>query len=96
MAKSIADRVDYGSIMLGVSDDDLIKLDPILATNVFERPVIKISIYKNRRGRYNGIYLWAKADLGTCRIEPIFATTYNYELVPIDDMKITIEQESAF
>ena len=95
-AKSIADRVDYGSIMLGVSDDDLIKLDPILATNVFERPVIKISIYKNRRGRYKGIYLWAKADLGTCRIEPIFATTYNYELVPIDDIKITIEQESAF
>ena len=95
-AKAIADRVDYGSIMLGVSDDDLIKLDPILATNVFERPVIKISIYKNRRGRYKGIYLWARADLGTCRIEPIFATTYNYELVPIDDMKITIEQESAF
>lgn len=95
-AKAIADRVDYGSIMLGVLDDDLIKLDPILATNVFERPVIKISIYKNRRGRYKGIYLWAKADLGTCRIEPIFATTYNYELVPIDDMKITIEQESAF
>ena len=95
-AKSIADRVDYGSIMLGVSDDDLVKLDPILATNVFERPVIKISMYKNRRGRYKGIYLWAKADLGICRIEPIFATTYNYELVPIDDIKITIEQESAF
>ena len=77
--------------------DDLIKLDPVLATNVFERPVIKISIYKNRRGRYKGIYLWAKADLGTCRIEPIFATTYNYELIPIDDIKITLEEpESAF
>lgn len=96
-AKSIADRVDFGSIILGVSDDDLVKLDPILATNVFERPVIKISIYKNRRGRYKGIYLWAKADLGTCRIEPIFATTYSYELISIDDIKITLEEpESAF
>lgn len=84
--------------MLGVTDNDLIKLDPILATNAFEqRPTIKISIYKNRRGRYKGVYLWAKADLGTCRIDPMFATTYSYEIVPIDDIKITIEEnESAF
>lgn len=95
-AKSIADRADYGSILLNVTDNDLVKLETILATNVFERPTIKISIYKNRRGRYKGIYLWAKADLGTCRIEPMFATTYNYELVQIDKTNIQIEEESAF
>lgn len=95
-AKSIADRADYGSILLTVTDNDLVKLETILATNVFERPTIKISIYKNRRGRYKGIYLWAKADLGTCRIEPMFATTYNYELVQIDKTNIQIEEPSAF
>lgn len=95
-AKSIADRVDYGSIMLGVSDDDLVKLDPILATNVFERPVIKISIYKNRRGRYKGVYLWCKADLGTCRIQPMFCTGYDYEMISIDDIRIKLEEPSAF
>ena len=95
-AKSIADRIDYGSILLGVRDDDLVKLEKVLNTNVFERPTIKMSIYKNRRGRYKGLYLWCKADLGCCRINPMFATTYDYELIPIDDMKIVLEEDSAF
>lgn len=95
-AKSIADKIDYGSILLSVKDDDLVKLDKILATNVFERPTIKISVYKNRRGRYKGIYLWCKADLGCCRIQPMFATTYDYEMVSIDDIKIVLEEDSAF
>jgi replicative DNA helicase len=95
-AKSIADRIDYGSILLGVRDDDLVKLEKVLNTNVFEKPTIKMSIYKNRRGRYKGLYLWCKADLGCCRINPMFATTYDYELIPIDDMKIVLEEDSAF
>ena len=95
-AKSIADKIDYGSILLGVKDEDLVKLDKILATNVFERPTIKISVYKNRRGRYKGIYLWCKADLGCCRIQPMFCTTYDYEMVSIDDIKIVLEEDSVF
>ena len=70
--------------------------DKILATNVFERPTIKISVYKNRRGRYKGIYLWCKADLGCCRIQPMFCTTYDYEMISIDDIKIVLEEDSAF
>ena len=95
-AKAIADKIDYGAILLNVKDEDLVKLDKILCTNVFDRPTIKMSIYKNRRGRYKGIYLWCKADLGCCRIKPMFCTTYDYEMVQIDDIKIIIEDESAF
>ena len=95
-AKSIADKIDYGSILLNVQDDDLIALKDILSANLFDTPTIKMSVYKNRRGRYKGIILWCKADLGVCRITPMFCTTYNYELVPIDDMRIMIEEESAF
>ena len=95
-AKSIADKVDYGSILLNVQDDDLVSLEKILNTKLFDTPTIKMSVYKNRRGRYKGVILWCKADLGTCRITPMFCTTYTYELVPIDDIKITLEEESAF
>ena len=95
-AKAIADKIDYGAILLNVKDEDLVKLEKILATNVFERPSIKMSVYKNRRGRYKGIYLWCKADLGCCRIKPMFCTTYDYEILPIDDIKIVLEDESAF
>ena len=95
-AKAIADKIDYGAILLNVRDDDLVKLEPILSSNLFDRPTIKMSIYKNRRGRYKGIYLWCKADLGCCRIKPMFATDYSYELISIDDIRIKIEEESAF
>ena len=95
-AKAIADKIDMGAILLGVKDEDLIKLEPIFAAHVFEKPTIKISIYKNRRGRYKGVYLWCRANLGTCRIQPMFCTGYDYELIGIDDIKVVVEQESAF
>lgn len=95
-AKAIADKIDYGSILLGVKEEDLEALETILASNVFDKPTIKMSIYKNRRGRYKGVILWCKADLGCCRIQPMFCTTYDYDIVSIDNIKIMVEEESAF
>lgn len=95
-AKSIADSIDVGMHILPVNQNDLDKLQKILSTNVFDVPKNKISIYKNRRGKYKGIYLWCKSNLGCCRIDPIFATDYSYEMINIDDLKITVEPEPAF
>ena len=71
-------------------------MESVLITNAFDKPTIKISVYKNRRGRYKGIYLWCKADLGTCRVQPMFATTYDYELIQMEDIKISVEGDAAF
>ena len=95
-AKSIADKIDYGALLLATRDKDIQALEPILSKSTFPKPSIKMSIYKNRRGRYKGIYLWCKADLGCCRIEPMFATGWDYELIQMDDIKIKLEEESAF
>lgn len=82
---------------MNVTNDDNKALDDLLSLNDgFERPTLKLSIYKNRRGKYKGLYLWSKADLGTCRVQPMFATTYNYEIVNIEDLKIITEDPSAF
>lgn len=85
-------------IMLETSNDDLISLEEVLSKGGFDRPVIKISIYKNRRGRYKSILLWCKANRSTCRIEPMFATNYNYELIEIEDLRIKVrpKEESPF
>ena len=97
-AKSIADKIDCGMIMLEVSQEDLNTLDAVLKKEGFETPTIKISIYKNRRGRYKSVLLWCKANRGTCRIEPMFMTNYQYQIIPIEDLKITVKpkQESVF
>ena len=95
-AKSIADKIDFGAILLNVKATDLEALSKILSANTFDNPTIKLSVYKNRRGRYKGIYLWCKADLGTCRVQPMFATTYDYELIQMEDIKISVEGDAAF
>lgn len=95
-AKAIADKIDLGVIALPVKSDDIESLGRILTSNTFEKPNLKLSVYKNRRGRYKGIYLWCNADLGTCRVKPMFATTYDYEIIQMDDLKIVTEDEGAF
>ena len=98
-AKSIADKIDLGMIMLETSQNDIEALADVIKNGNFENPQVKISVYKNRRGRYKEILLWCKANRGTCKIIPMFATNYLYELVPIEDLKITIKpsmSSSAF
>lgn len=91
-AKSIADKIDMGSIMLRLNEADTEAIGQITKERGWEMPNLKISIYKNRRGRYNHLLLWCNADLGICRINPIFATTYNYELIEMDDYKINVTE----
>ena len=93
-AKSIADKIDVGMIMLEVSQDDLASLEDVLKQGM-ERPTIKISVYKNRRGRYKDILLWCRGNRGTCKIEPIFVTNYQYELLPIEDLKIKVKSNKV-
>jgi hypothetical protein len=79
-------------MLLGASEDDLKALDTLIKQNRFERPTIKLSIYKNRRGRYKDVLLWCKAELGTCRIEPMFVTDYQYKLIDVPISKVTVEE----
>lgn len=90
-AKSIADKIDLGEIMLQTSLEDIEVLKPILERGGFPEPKIKISVYKNRRGRYKDIIMWCRADRGTCRIEPMFVTDYQYNFIEIEDLKIQVE-----
>ena len=93
-AKAIADKIDYGAILLPVKQQDLESIQPILNSNTgFTKPNLKMSVYKNRRGKYKGIFLWCNADLGTCRVNPIFATTYDYEIISINNIKIMLDEE---
>jgi replicative DNA helicase len=94
-AKSIADKIDLGMIMLQTSQEDKEALREIIVKKGFSAPTIKISVYKNRRGQYKDILLWCKANRATCRIEPMFATNYQYELVEMQDLKIKINPKMS-
>ena len=87
-AKAIADKIDWGSLLLPVSPRDIECLEEVISRGAYPQPDMKLSIYKNRRGKYKGVYLWCKADLGTCRITPIFATKWDYSFIELENIKI--------
>lgn len=87
-AKSIADKIDTGMLLLDVTEEDKEKLQSIINNDGMGMPNVKMSIYKNRRGSYNKCYLWMYADKATCRFEGAFCTDYNYELIPITETRI--------
>lgn len=97
-AKSLGDKIDVGLIMLKTSQEDIEALEPLLKKSGLPTPDTKISVYKNRRGRYKDILLWCVSNKGVCKINPVFATTYQYEFIDIPDIKINIKPklESAF
>lgn len=98
-AKSIADKIDLGMIMLETSQEDKEALREVIVKGNFAEPNIKISVYKNRRGQYKDILLWCKANRGTCKIIPMFATDYQYKIVELPDLKIKVNpkiESSAF
>lgn len=86
-SKSIADRLDIGSILLNPTQEDKENLVDAGYIQLWGRePNAKLSIYKNRRGKYVNCYIWLFADKGTCRFSPIGATTWNYEPYEIPEM----------
>jgi len=95
-AKAIADKIDLGLIMLEVSQEDAEALKPIVNKLNVPMPTVKISCYKNRRGRWKNILMWCVADRGICRINPIFVTQYDYGYIEMEDLKIKVEEDSAF
>lgn len=86
-AKAIADKCDWGAVMLDVTEDDLEKLNNLLDDGM-TKPNIKMSVYKNRRGKFTKCFLWMYADKATCRFNGLFLTDWNYELISINDISI--------
>lgn len=90
-AKAIANRIDYGEIMVDCSPEDLQEIEPLLAANPnLGRPNIKKSIYKNRRGKVNRVICWMRADKGRCKYQTLFVTDFNYDFLSPQDLGIEV------
>lgn len=82
-AKAIANRIDFGEIMMDVTPSDLEDIHEIIMSG-YPIPNVKASIYKNRRGKINRVICWMVANKGTCRYTTAFVTDYNFNLVDIN------------
>lgn len=81
-SKAIAEKADFGSILLPLTETDQEKLQSYIEHG-YPMPNIKLSVYKNRRGSFVRGYLWMQMDKSTCRYTTIFATDWNYQQIPL-------------
>lgn len=95
-SKAIADRIDFGSILLEVRKEDLEKITPFCNKNGLPIPNVKQSVYKNRGNKQKGIYIWMVTNTGTCTFDGIFVTDWAYNVIDLPLLKIKVEDESAF
>ena len=92
-AKSLADKIDLGCIIMPLRDFELEAIEIICKRLNCEVPTIGIHFYKNRRSQYSNTIIWCKNQLSTCKLKPMFATNYRYELLDIPDLKIIVKPE---
>lgn len=45
-------------------------------------------LYKCRRGKITRVKVWLHINLGNCRVQDLFVTTFNNELIPLDALTI--------
>jgi replicative DNA helicase len=95
-SKAIADRLDVGAIMLDATPEDKEKLEPFVKKNGLQMPNVKISFYKNRGNKYKSCYLWLYADKSCCRFDGAFLTDWSFQYIEAEDIKIRVEEASAF
>ena len=95
-SKAIADKIDFGAIVLPVTDDDLKALQPLLSSGAIATPNLVYHIYKNRRSQHANAKLWCSADMSICRVTPIFLTDNNYKVIPLENYKIIVEDDDTF
>lgn len=95
-SKAIADRIDWGGIMLETTKEDREKIEAFCKKNSLPIPNVKMSIYKNRANKWKGIYLWMSTQTGICRFETLFVTDWACNIIEMPLLNIKVEEASAF
>ena len=86
-SRAIIDKADLAAIVTRITLKEKILLKPILekASMMFGKPDpnICISVYKNRGGKYNNVKIWLYIDYSTMRVDDLFVTDNDYQILEI-------------
>ena len=94
-AKSIADKVDAGAILMPIRESDM----PIIESYKENEssggafgldPNFVMTVYKVRAGSYQNIKVYCYFDRSTCQLHDLFVTDSNGNLIQIEDTDIEI------
>lgn len=91
-AKSIADKVDLGEIIMPVRSFEVENIAAISKKMNCKVPTVGLHFYKNRRSKYKDIVVWCENCLGTCKLKPIFVTDKDFNVIDLTDTKIVVKE----
>ena len=94
-AKSIADKVDVGSILMPVREIDRPVIEAYQAKGFEIEPDFVMNIYKIRAGSYQNIKVFLKFDRGTCQVHDCFVANSMGEILPIQDTNVEMVLDST-
>lgn len=88
-SKAIANKIDIGVICMRPTDTELKKISSI-THKIINCPEVNLAtwVYKVRRGKLTKIVIFSHIDLGTMRIQDLFVTDFDLNLIDIDFTKI--------
>ena len=89
-AKSIADKVDAGMILMPVREIDKPIIDSYCARGFELVPNFVVTVYKVRAGSYQNIKVYVYFDRATCQITDCFVTDKDGQLLPIEDTNVEL------
>ena len=89
-AKSLADKVDVGCILMPVRELDQPIIDSYCARGFELAPNFVINIYKVRAGSYQNIKLYGYFDRSTCQWTDCFVTDNKGIILPIEDTSVEL------
>ena len=91
-SSAIADKADYCEIFSTPTEKDKEAYNRIRNSlgNFTLEPNFIRNIYKNRGNKYSNCRIWCHADLGTCRIYPLFCTNYSYEVIEMPILNVEV------
>lgn len=100
-AKAIAQKLDYGSIMVELQAEDYKLLEELQVSNPeifgmgFVMPNMTINWYKTRDSRHARTRQWVHFDRGIMRITDCFFTDYQNKIVNITKKELLIEEDGT-
>ena len=89
-AKSIADKVDAGLILMPVREADQPVIDTYCARGFELAPNFVITVYKVRAGSYQNIKVYVYFDRATCQMFDCFVTDRDGAILPIEDTNVDL------
>lgn len=88
-SKAISDKVDLGAVMLPISSREEKELEDIIKKGFGKKhPNLVTHVFKNRGNRHTKIKIFSYVNLGTMRIEDLFATNVSNEIITVDELVI--------